>query len=154
MKKSFLILCLPLLLSVSCSVGPQPIEYGSDQCIQCAMTIMDHRYGTEIVTSTGKAYKFDSVECLVDFLREREGKGEKFTHILITPFNHPKTLEDAVKAHYLHSNNLPSPMGMYLTAFKDEATALSFMEQFGGKVYCWEGLNENFDIIRMKGGLQ
>jgi copper chaperone NosL len=148
---AFFTLLTLAFVSNSCSRGPQPIEYGHDDCIQCAMKIMDARYGTEIVTTTGKVYKFDSVECLIDFINENKKDSADFRHILITPFNAPNTLEDALNGHYLHSASLPSPMGMHLTAFRDEATALSFKEQFGGKTYCWKGLNENFSMIRMKG---
>lgn len=149
--KVLIIMAGLLLLAASCSVSPQPIQYGHDNCVQCAMTIMDHRYGTEVVTSTGKAYKFDSVECLVEFLEEHKDGKEQFSLVLVTPFNHPQTLVDARQSYYLRSKDLPSPMGMYLTAFKEESTAMSFREEFGGRVYCWERLNENFDVIRLKG---
>ena len=140
-----------LLVSFSCSVKQEPIHYGEDNCVLCQMTIMDHRYGTEIVTGKGKIYKFDSVECLVEFMLENHGKGEEFRFVLFTPFDQPGNLVDAHKSHVLQSKNLPSPMGMYLTAFEKEATAMSYKEQYGGKVYCWDGLNENFQVIRSKG---
>jgi copper chaperone NosL len=115
------------------------------------MTIMDHRYGTEVVSDKGKVYKFDSIECLVEFLEDRKNGEERFSLILFTPFDQPGKLVDATQSHVLHSKNLPSPMGMYLTAFEDEAIAMNFKENYGGKVYCWEGLNENFKLMRLNG---
>jgi copper chaperone NosL len=115
------------------------------------MTIMDHRYGTEVVSDKGKVYKFDSIECLVEFLEDRKNGEESFSLILCTPYDQPGKLVDATQSHVLHSKGLPSPMGMYLTAFEDEATAMSFKGIHGGKVYCWEGLNENFQVIRLRG---
>ncbi|NTV84241.1 MAG: hypothetical protein HGA23_08080 [Bacteroidales bacterium] len=150
MKLTALILSL-LLISVSCSIKPDPIQYGEDNCVHCQMTIMDHRYGTEIVTGKGKVYKFDSIECLVEFLEENKDTGEAFSYILFTPFDQPGKLVDAHESHVLHSKNLPSPMGMYLTAFETEASAMNFKDQYGGKVYCWEGLQENFSLLRTAG---
>lgn len=145
MKK--LLYMTPLLLfTFSCSVKPDPIHYGEDLCVACQMKIMDHRYGTEIVTEKGKVFKFDSVECLVEFLQENES--EEFPLILLTPFDKPGKLVDARESRVLHSPNLPSPMGMYLTAFETEATALSFKDSHGGKVYCWKGLLERFPALR------
>jgi copper chaperone NosL len=67
MKLLALIVSL-MLFTASCTVKPEPIQYGEDNCVLCQMTIMDHRYGTEVVTDKGKVYKFDSVECLVEFI--------------------------------------------------------------------------------------
>jgi copper chaperone NosL len=141
-----------LLFTFSCSVEPEPIRYGEDNCVECQMTIMDRRYGTEVVSAKGKVYKFDSIECLVEFLDENEGKGEEYNLVLFTPFDQPGKLVDAYQSHVLHSQNLPSPMGMYLTAFETESAAMNFKEQHGGKVYCWDGLRENFKVIRWSGG--
>ena len=147
MKKQFLFVIV-LLVSFSCSVKQEPIHYGEDNCVLCQMTIMDQRYGTEIVTGKGKIYKFDSVECLVEFMQENQGKGEEFRFVLFTPFDQPGNLVDAHKSHVLQSKNLPSPMGMYLTAFETEASAMNFRDQYGGKVYCWEELLENFSLLK------
>jgi len=150
MKKLFLF-AIVLLVSFSCSVKQEPIHYGEDNCVLCQMTIMDHRYGTEIVTGKGKVFKFDSVECLVEFMQENKDNGEEFRFVLFTPFDQPGKLVDAHKSHVLQSKNLPSPMGLYLTAFETESVAMNFKDQYGGKVYCWEGLMENFSLLRTVG---
>ena len=131
---------LSFLLFVSCSIGPEKINYGEDHCVNCEMTIMDKRYGTEIVTAKGKVYKFDSVECMVEFLKGDKIKNEDVKLVLVTPFNHPEQLVDAATSQVLHCRNLPSPMGMYLSAFKDEAEAAPFKDQFGGELFTWEDL--------------
>lgn len=142
----FYIACLGLIL-VSCSSVPEPIAYGHDGCAYCEMTIMDHRYGTELVTSKGKIFKFDSVECLVKYLKEGEAENPKVKLVLLTPFNHPETLEDAHKSYILHSQGMPSPMGMFLTAFKEEATARQFQAENGGEVYSWQELLDKFENL-------
>jgi copper chaperone NosL len=115
------------------------------------MTIMDRRYGTEIVTGKGKVYKFDSVECLVEFLEDKKDGNEEFKLVLVTPFDRPGNLVNARESHVLHSRNLPSPMGMYLTAFETENAANTFQQKHGGKVYSWTGLVENFMVMKSVG---
>jgi copper chaperone NosL len=134
-------------LMVSCSTGPEPIAYGHDGCAYCEMTIMDQRYGTELVTDKGKIFKFDSVECLVRYLKEGEADHSKVKLILLTPFTHPEMLEDANDSYILHSQGMPSPMGMFLTAFKDEATAQKFRQEKGGKIYSWKELLDQFESL-------
>lgn len=144
--KKLLFLSPLVLFTFSCSIKPEPIHYGEENCVHCQMTIMDHRYGTEAVTGKGKVYKFDSIECLIEYINENDQ--QDYPLILFTPFDKPGTLIDARKSHVLHSENLPSPMGMYLTAFETEATALSFKDTHGGKVFCWKGLMERFPALR------
>ena len=64
MKKP--VLFIAIITLVSCTVEEKPIIYGTDDCALCKMLIMDQRYGTEIVTTKGRVYKFDAIECLVE----------------------------------------------------------------------------------------
>ena len=148
MRKTSITLLASLSVLASCTVAPEPIHYGNDNCTHCDMTIMDNRYGTEIVTKKGKIFKFDSVECLVGFLRKEEQGPETMKYFLFTSFNTPGILVDATTSYVLHSKELPSPMGRFLTAFEDEATALEFRNRFGGKILSWDKLLEEFDYLR------
>ncbi|MCB0620489.1 MAG: hypothetical protein KDC41_17650, partial [Saprospiraceae bacterium] len=56
------VLCIFLFLA--CRPAPQPIEYGSDLCDYCKMTIVDRQHAAEAVTGKGRAYRFDAIECL------------------------------------------------------------------------------------------
>jgi copper chaperone NosL len=147
MKKNLLSIII-LLVFVSCSIWPDKINYGEDHCVNCEMTIMDKRYGTEIVTAKGKVYKFDSVECLVEYLKSDKINNNDIGLVLVTPFNHPEQLTDAHTSQVLHCKNLPSPMGRYLTAFKDEAEAGTFKEQFGGVLYSWDNLLKEYNELQ------
>ena len=95
----------------SCSTGPEPIAYGHDGCAYCEMTIMDQRYGTELVTDKGKIFKFDSVECLVRYLKEGEAEQTNVKLVLLTPFTHPETLEDANQSLYPAQSGYAEPDG-------------------------------------------
>ena len=146
--KKLVLTALVIVFCASCSVAPEPIHYGEDNCVHCAMTIIDRRYGTEIVTKKGKVYKFDSVECLVEFLKEDKVSHEDLKLVMVTPFNHPGELADATTSQFLHCKGLPSPMGKYLTAFNDKVEALQFREENGGVLFCWEDLLEEYNHLR------
>lgn len=126
------------ILFAGCSREPQPIHYGHDQCSYCKMTITDTRYGSELITGKGKIYKFDSAECLVDFVASGEVEEKNIYKLLITDFVTPENFTDAKTALYLISQNLPSPMGANLTGFQNRSDAEKFREEFDGKILSWE----------------
>ena len=68
-----------------------------------------------------------------NFFRRRKDGKEKFSLVLFTPFDQPDKLVDAATSHVLHSKKLPSPMGMYLSAFETESTAGSSRANTAGK---------------------
>ncbi|WP_457622738.1 nitrous oxide reductase accessory protein NosL [Persephonella sp.] len=127
-----------LLVATSCEKikAPVPINYGVDKCEYCQMKIMDDRYGSELITSTGKVYKFDSIECLASFYIKNKDK-MKVHSLWVTDFQ-KKNLIPAQKAVYLHSKELPSPMGMNLSAFSSESELKIVKDKYGGKVLNWE----------------
>ena len=142
------VLFLLLFLAASCSVKERPISYGTDDCDYCKMTIMDHRYGAELVTQKGKVYTFDAAECLIEYLYHNESIGQNATYLLVTSYSEPDHLIDAKNATYLVSKEMPSPMGAYLTAFSDGEIAAEYHEEKGGKLYTWDELFENFRSIK------
>ena len=142
------VILLTGLLFASCSVKERPISYGEDECDYCKMTIMDHRYGSELVSDKGKIYTFDAAECLIDFLHQHEEIGVSAKYLLVTPYTQPDFLFDATRATYLVSKNLPSPMGAYLTAFSTYDTAAIYMQENTGELYDWETLRRDFRTIK------
>ncbi len=135
-------LILGIISLSSCSVEPQPIAYGQAGCEHCKMTITDTRYGAEIVTQTGKAFFFDSIECMTAYLQEQEGLQEKVVMLLVTDFNQPQTLIAADRAAYLQSERLPSPMGMYLTALAAPTHAQELQQSYRGRILNWQEVQQ------------
>ncbi|WP_142784885.1 nitrous oxide reductase accessory protein NosL [Changchengzhania lutea] len=127
-----------LLLFFSCNVSPKQINYGSDGCHFCKMTIVDKTHAAEIVTKKGKVYKFDATECMVDFLKDFDTSEVKL--YLSNNYSEPEALIDATQATFLISENIPSPMGAYLSAFKTKADAIKTQSDKGGTLYTWEEL--------------
>lgn len=124
----------------ACESGPKPIVYGSDTCAYCSMTIMDQRFGAELVTKTGKVHKFDSVECLAAYAQTK-GQGEAKSH-WVTDFGAPGKLSPAETALYLRSEEMQSPMGLHLAAFADQANLDAARQQFGGEQMNWSAVLE------------
>ena len=138
MRIRLLIIALIGLGIASCEVKPKPIAYGVDGCQYCSMTIVDRQHAAELLTRKGRAYKFDAVECMLNYRAEMEK--EDIGLLLCNPFEHPEELIDATGATYLISDALPSPMGAFLTAFEERDAAEETAERLGGSVFSWEEL--------------
>jgi copper chaperone NosL len=144
MKKQFVFLLLPVLFLLACKISPQPINYGEDACHYCTMTIVDHQHAAQIVTDKGKAYKFDAIECMLNYLRENNDVNPEL--YLVNDFMNPGQLIDATKATYLISKNISSPMGEYLSAFSTKEAANKTKTEYEGKLYTWQEILDHFNM--------
>ena len=139
MKTLKTLLITGLLLGFySCNISPQPIEYGSDGCYFCKMTIVDKVHAAELVTKKGKVYKFDATECMVRFIEDFDTS--EVALYLSNDYTRPEALIDASEATFLISKNIPSPMGAYLSAFESKDDAVKVQAEKGGDLYTWEEL--------------
>lgn len=132
-----------LVLLFSCKPGPEPIQYGFDGCHYCSMTIVDKQHASEFVTKKGKVYKFDASECMINFIRDIDRATVAL--YLVNDYNNPGVLVDAKQATYLISENIPSPMGAYLTAFNSREEAEFARKSNKGILLTWEELNQKFE---------
>ena len=78
------------------------------------MTIVDEAHAAELVTFKGKVYKFDAIECMVNY--ERRNPNE-YKFRLAMDYLNPGNFLEVEMATFLISENIPSPMGAYLSAF-------------------------------------
>ncbi|UKM65986.1 nitrous oxide reductase accessory protein NosL [Flavobacteriaceae bacterium GSB9] len=141
--KTLKLLCLiafPYIL-LNCNAKPQAIDYGNDGCHFCKMTIVDKLHAAEIVTKKGKVYKFDATECMINFMKTFNNQNIKL--YLSNNYKAPGDLIDATQATFLISENIPSPMGAFLSAFKTKADAENAQLEKGGKLFSWEALIEH-----------
>ncbi|MFC3880556.1 nitrous oxide reductase accessory protein NosL [Algoriphagus namhaensis] len=136
-------LTLWLLLSsayllFSCNTGPQAIQYGSEGCHYCKMTIVDKIHGAELVSDKGKVFKFDAAECMVNFFEDEPhfAMSGAYTNY----YEQPEELLLVEEATFLISPNLPSPMGAFLTAFRQREVAEQVKAEKGGYLFSWEEL--------------
>ena len=132
-----LLIGIMILLNLfACSAEPEPINYGQDSCSFCGMTIMDNKYAAEAVTTKGKAYKFDAIECMIRYIDRN--KDQEYAHLLISDYSNPQDFIDANNSTFLISENIPSPMGEFLSGFSSNEEAQLMLTKKGGTLYSWE----------------
>lgn len=135
-----LVLISITMLFNACNSEPKPIIYGDDKCDYCTMNIMDKPYGTELVTDKGKIYKFDSTECLLNYMNENTHA--EYSHVLTNTMDRPSELIDVNNCTFLISLKLPSPMGENITAFSTKEEANKAKEEYGGTIYSFNELKK------------
>jgi copper chaperone NosL len=131
-------------LLLSCTTGISPIEYGSDACDFCRMTIMDLRYGGEIVTAKGRAYKFDSADCLIRYYKQHLSDTSAFAVIALADYSGNGKMLDARRSYFLQDGRIHSPMGGNIAAFPEKEAALKAGAPGAAKVMDWKTLLKTF----------
>jgi copper chaperone NosL len=134
-------LCLSL---VACKVEPEPLQFGKDGCYACKMTLMDNKFGGEIVTNKGKIYKFDDVNCMLNFFHSSEVAAEDMKEILIVDFSKPEKLIDAKNALYIKSTSIKSPMASNVAAFESNEDLKKMNVELKGISLSWGELQTQF----------
>lgn len=127
-----------LLLTISCKVEPEVIEYGKDQCSFCVMNIVDRTHAAQYVTKKGKQFKFDAIECLVNDLNEKNELDLAF--ILVADYANPGEMIDAITAAYLISPSIKSPMGANLSAVSTSEKVVELEQEHSGDIFTWKSL--------------
>jgi copper chaperone NosL len=108
---------------VSCNHDPEKISIGKDSCSECRMTIVDPKFGAEILTKKGRAYKFDDVHCLATFLKNMSVELSEIDQTLFVDYNAPHEFVQIKNVEFVVSSLLKSPMGGNAAAFKNKAGA-------------------------------
>jgi len=121
-----------------CTASPKPITYGQDACQSCLMTIVDERHAAELVSTKGKVFKFDAIECMVRNMEEETHRS--YALALVCDYDNPGVFIDASAASYIISPAIPSPMGAFLSAVSSEERAAAIIREKGGQVYTWQTL--------------
>lgn len=126
----------------SCSIEPEPIVPGKDNCDFCKMTISDARFGGEIISRKGKIYKFDDPHCVKAFLNENKIEKENIAGVYFVDFIKPHGLLDANKAFFLQSPALKSPMNGNIAAFTNNDALEKAVLSYYGNTTTWEEMQK------------
>ncbi len=130
---------LALALLAACGApGPTPIRYGEAACEHCHMTASDPRFGAELVTTTGKAYVFDAIECLAEYVADHPEMDAQTHALWVTAFDDPGTLIPLDDAYFVQAPGVRSPMGMNLAAFARATSEAEARAAFdGAEILTW-----------------
>ena len=104
------------------------------------MNVMDRQFGAAIITTKGRQYTFDAVECMVHFVTSGAGAENDVATYFVADHAHSGVLIDATKASYLHTEDLRSPMGGNCAAFATTADRDAAAITHNGELLDWEGV--------------
>ncbi len=140
-----LLVILACFLIISCTVKPEVINYGKDNCQFCKMTIMDPKFGCELVTKKGKIFKFDDLSCMIKYQKMEVQNKLQYAHVLVSQFGSNNEFIPVEKAFFISSSKYPSPMLGNTAAFADEKQASELvMADNDAKKLKWNELVNKF----------
>ena len=114
----YIVLFFSISSLIACKKEPVTLKAGADHCDQCHMQITDVHFGAEIITSKGRVYKFDSVQCLKDFLlKNKDSNSQVYT----VDYFDPDKFIKADEAYFLSDSTIPGPMGPGIVASKNKS---------------------------------
>lgn len=137
-KLAVVLLVMTLPFFSACSSGPKPIRFEEDNCDFCKMTISDPRFGAEILTTKGKAFKFDDVHCAKAFINEGRISADEIQDIYFIDFTKPEGFIKQTDSYLLQHSELRSPMGSNIAVFSNRDSVQSYQKRFSGKELTWE----------------
>ncbi|MBL7825243.1 MAG: nitrous oxide reductase accessory protein NosL [Saprospiraceae bacterium] len=138
-KTGALAALLPMLMLWSCSTEPVPINFGKDECAHCKMTLMDKRFGAEIISNKGKAFKFDDLNCLVGYIKEGSIQQQDIGGTYVVDFKKTGGFVSVDKAFFLENQTIKSPMRSDIAGFSSAADRDALKAQIGGgKELTWQ----------------
>ena len=129
------------LLIVGCQAPqadqPPQIRYGEETCVFCGMLISEERFAAALTTATGETEAFDDVGCLLHDLARRD---RSMAHVWVHDHRSGRWLE-APRAVFVHSDDVPTPMGGGLFAFSTQEAAEQFAREVHGTVAPFDQLS-------------
>ena len=128
---------LLVTLFSSCSSKPEPFVYGQDLCHTCKMGIIDPKFGGELITTKGKLYKFDDLNCMALFIRSEKVPQGQIDKIVVINYEKEQDFIDVQKSYFLLSPALKSPMGGNTAAFVSQEAAQKLNNDINGKIIRW-----------------
>jgi copper chaperone NosL len=124
----------------SCKTQPQPFAYGKDICDDCKMTIMDPKFGGEIITKKGRIYKFDDSHCMVHFLKAGSVKESDIAQTVFVDHDNEKNFLNVKSSYFVVSGQLKSPMNGNAGCFPSLQVAEQKAKELNGVVKNWDQL--------------
>ena len=135
---------LSTLVFIACKPEPEPITFGKDSCHACKMMMTDDKFGAELVTQKGKVYKFDDMNCMLNFYHSGKEKEADFAYVLVVDYGKAQQLIDAKQAMYLKGDAIRSPMASQLAAFENYDQLKEHKQEWGAIEMSWGEVMSQF----------
>jgi copper chaperone NosL len=119
-------------------VRPPEIHYGEDICEFCGMIISEERYAAGYLTEDGQDHIFDDIAGMVQAHRQVLD-GSPVVAFFVHDYE-DSTWIRAETAHYVLSQELPTPMLSGLAAFSRVEAAEALAVETGGQVLTFDDL--------------
>ena len=101
------------------------------------MTIIDKKFGAELVSTKGKIFKFDDLVCMVEYLNDGLISENDISKKLVIDHQTENNFIEVEKATFFVSNELHSPMNGNAAAFINQAAALKYQDDKQGLIMDW-----------------
>lgn len=143
-KQNMMGIVVPLIIFSFFSCGqkkPDPIKLNSDNCDNCGMTISNPKFAAVLFTTKGRTYKFDDISCLLDYKNDNKEKAIN-ARLYVADFlsdNQQLPVETSV---YIKGDNVKSPMGGNIAAFKDRESANTYAVELAAEFTDWNTINK------------
>ena len=133
-----------VLFFTSCNTKPEPFAYGKDICDDCKMTIMDPKFGGEIITKKGKIYKFDDIHCLVHFIKQGNIKEADIATTVFVNYENNQNFLDVKSSYFVASDQFKSPMNGNVASFSSKEIAEQKVTEINGTLKNWDQVYQSF----------
>lgn len=118
--------------------GPPELRLGIDVCDRCGMAIAESRYAAAILADDGaerRTLKFDDIGCLALWEASASASTPRGQWVHDRP---TAAWTEASTATFSQTQELTTPMGSGIAAFKSAADADAFVAERGGEKLSWE----------------
>lgn len=122
------------IFSFSCYKAPAEISYNIDVCSECGMLISDQHFGAEIVLRNGKYLKYDTIDCLVKSILDKDVKVKQINSRWVVDYSRPANFIYLPNAIFYKGDKIKSPSGFNIIAVEDKNVAERIQSKHGGDI--------------------
>ncbi len=115
------------------------IKYNTDACDNCKMTIVDNKFACEFKTNKGRAYKFDDLSCLVEYIKGGSNTAKSAKHFFVCDYITTE-LVPVEKISIIRSDEIRSPMRGSMASFINADSANYYKKYYKAVSLNWADL--------------
>jgi copper chaperone NosL len=104
------------------------------------MTIMNPFFAAQLVTRTGKTYRFDDPECLVVFVASGRVPDKDVHSAWVNDHDNPTSIVNVRDAFFVVGDQIKGPMNGHVAAFQFQASAEAAQKRWAGRIDTWDAL--------------